>query len=70
MTFLDTGLWADVRGVPGALGDTLEAAEGVQDGAAVLRSGAVERIVATGNGAAYYVAHALWLATLESAGAT
>ena len=27
----------------------------------------VRRIVATGNGAAYYVAHALWLAALESA---
>ena len=27
-----------------------------------------ERIVATGNGAAYYVAHALWLASLESRG--
>ena len=27
--------------------------------------GGVERIVATGNGAAYYVAHALWLASLE-----
>ena len=68
MTFLDTGLWADVREVPGALGDTLEAAEGVEEAARVLRSGGAERIVATGNGAAYYVAHALWLATLESNG--
>jgi fructoselysine-6-P-deglycase FrlB-like protein len=67
MTFLDTGLWADVRGVPGALGETLAAAEGVEEAARVLRAGGVERIVATGNGAAYYVAHALWLATLESA---
>jgi fructoselysine-6-P-deglycase FrlB-like protein len=69
MTYLDTGLWADVRELPGALGETLEAAEGVAEAAALLRSGTVERIVATGNGAAYYVAHALWLASLESAAA-
>jgi fructoselysine-6-P-deglycase FrlB-like protein len=69
MTYLDTGLWADVRELPGALDETLEAAEGVAEAAALLRSGTVERIVATGNGAAYYVAHALWLASLESAAA-
>ena len=67
MTFLDTGLWADVRELPGALGETLDAADGVAEAAGLLRSRAVERIVATGNGAAYYVAHALWLASLESA---
>jgi fructoselysine-6-P-deglycase FrlB-like protein len=66
MTYLDTGLWADVRELPGALGETLEAADGVADAVELLRSDAVERIVATGNGAAYYVAHALWLASLES----
>jgi fructoselysine-6-P-deglycase FrlB-like protein len=65
MTYLDTGLWADVRELPDALGATLEAAEGVAEAAELLRAGAVERIVATGNGAAYYVAHALWLASLE-----
>jgi fructoselysine-6-P-deglycase FrlB-like protein len=63
MTYLDTGLWADVREIPGALGDTLAAADGVAPAADVLRG--AERIVATGNGAAYYVAHALWLASLE-----
>ena len=67
MTYLDTGLWADVRELPGALGATLDAAEGVAEAAALLRDGGVERIVATGNGAAYYVAHALWLAALEGA---
>jgi len=65
MTFLDTGLWADVRELPAALSTTLEAADGLVDAAALLRDGGVERIVATGNGAAYYVAHALWLASLE-----
>jgi fructoselysine-6-P-deglycase FrlB-like protein len=69
MTYLDTGLWADVRELPDALGETLEAADGVAEAAELLRSGTVERIVATGNGAAYYVAHALWLASLESAAA-
>jgi fructoselysine-6-P-deglycase FrlB-like protein len=64
MRYLETGLWADVRELPGALRDTLAAAEGVAEAAAQLRG--VERIVATGNGAAYYVAHALWLASLES----
>jgi fructoselysine-6-P-deglycase FrlB-like protein len=67
MTYLDTGLWADVRELPGALGDTLEAADGIAEAAELLRGAA--RIVATGNGAAYYVAHALWLASLESGNA-
>jgi fructoselysine-6-P-deglycase FrlB-like protein len=66
MRYLETGLWADVRELPGALRDTLAAADGVAEAAAALRG--VERIVATGNGAAYYVAHALWLASLESRG--
>jgi fructoselysine-6-P-deglycase FrlB-like protein len=63
MTYVDTGLWADVRELPGALGDTLAAADGVAQAANLLRG--AERIVATGNGAAYYVAQALWLASLE-----
>jgi fructoselysine-6-P-deglycase FrlB-like protein len=69
MTYLDTGLWADVRELPGALGETLAAADGVSEAAELLRAGGVERIVATGNGAAYYVAHALWLASLEGTAA-
>jgi fructoselysine-6-P-deglycase FrlB-like protein len=66
MAYLDTGLWADVRELPGALRATVEAAEGVAQAAERLRADGVERIVATGNGAAYYVAHALWLAALET----
>jgi fructoselysine-6-P-deglycase FrlB-like protein len=69
MAYRDTGLWADVRELPGALGRTLESADGIAAAAALLRDGGVERIVATGNGAAYYVAHALWLASLEGAAA-
>jgi fructoselysine-6-P-deglycase FrlB-like protein len=64
MRYLETGLWADVRELPVSLRDTLTAAEGVAEAAGVLRG--ADRIVATGNGAAYYVAHALWLASLES----
>jgi fructoselysine-6-P-deglycase FrlB-like protein len=66
MGFLDTGLWADVRELPGPLAETLDARSGVEDAAALLRGEGVRRIVATGNGAAYYVAHALWLASLET----
>jgi fructoselysine-6-P-deglycase FrlB-like protein len=66
MGFQDTGLWADVREMPGPLADTIDARAGVADAAALLRGDGVRRIVATGNGAAYYVAHALWLASLEA----
>jgi glucosamine 6-phosphate synthetase-like amidotransferase/phosphosugar isomerase protein len=66
MRYLETGLWADVRQLPAALQDTVDAAHGVADAAEVLRG--AQRIVATGNGAAYYVAHALWLAGLEIGG--
>ena len=69
MRYLETGLWADVRELPAALGATLQTGEGVADAAELLRDPRVERVVATGNGAAYYVAQALWLASLESAGA-
>jgi fructoselysine-6-P-deglycase FrlB-like protein len=54
-----------VRELPDALATTLDAAQGVDEAAALLGRPGVERIVATGNGAAYYVAHALWLASLE-----
>ena len=34
--------------------------------AALIGADGVRRVVASGNGAAYYVANALWLASLES----
>jgi len=68
MRFRETGLWADVRGIPDALVTTIEAADGIAEAAELLRGDGVGRVVAIGNGAAYYVAHALWLASLESAG--
>jgi fructoselysine-6-P-deglycase FrlB-like protein len=61
----ESGIWQDVSEIPGALAATLEAADGVSETASLLGANGVRRIVATGNGAAYYVAVALWLASLE-----
>ena len=69
MGYERTGLWADVLGLPDALATTLEAADWLADAVGLLRAPGVERVVATGNGAAYYVAHGLWLASLEGNGA-
>src|SRR5919108_2475167 len=68
MSFRETGLWRDVREGPAALAATIDAGEGVAEAAGVLRADGVRRIVAVGNGAAYYVPPALWLAALESDG--
>lgn len=65
----ETRLWREARGVPSALERTLGQASGFDEVAALLGAPEVRRIVATGNGAALYVAHALWLASLEG-GAT
>jgi len=63
----DTGLWQDLQELPEALAATLDAREGVTEAAGLLGGGRVRRVVASGNGAAYYVAMALWLASLEGA---
>jgi glucosamine 6-phosphate synthetase-like amidotransferase/phosphosugar isomerase protein len=63
---LKTGIWQDLCGVPTAVQTTLDKAEDFDEVAAILRRRDVRRIVATGNGAAYYVAHALWLNSLAS----
>jgi hypothetical protein len=68
MTWRDTGLWADVREMAGSVAATLDAADGFDDTAALLSARGVTRIVASGNGAAYYVAHALWLAAAAGDG--
>jgi fructoselysine-6-P-deglycase FrlB-like protein len=47
------------------LEQTLAAPEGIADVARVVGADGVRRIVATGNGAAFYAAMALWLASLE-----
>ena len=60
----ETGLWRDVVELPSTLRATLE--EDVEEVAALVGADGVRRVVASGNGAAYYVAVALWLASLES----
>ena len=60
----ETGLWRDVVEMPSTLRATLE--EDVEELAALVGADGVRRVVASGNGAAYYVAVALWLASLES----
>ena len=40
MAFRETGLWADVRELPGALARTLDGRDGVAEAAALLRGAA------------------------------
>jgi fructoselysine-6-P-deglycase FrlB-like protein len=61
-----TGVWQDTADVPEAVASTLDRRDGFADVAEVLASARVKRIVATGNGASFYVAHALWLAALQA----
>lgn len=60
-----TEIWSDARGIPSAVSDTVSAADGFEDVVSTLRGDGVRRIIASGNGASYYVALALWLAALE-----
>jgi glucosamine 6-phosphate synthetase-like amidotransferase/phosphosugar isomerase protein len=57
-------LWAEAREIPAALSATLERRDGFDDVVAALSGPNVRRIVAIGNGAAYYGAMAFWLASL------
>jgi fructoselysine-6-P-deglycase FrlB-like protein len=61
---METGIWRDLCETPAAIQETLDRADGFDETAALIRRDGVRRIVATGNGAAYYVAHALWLSSL------
>lgn len=60
-----TGVWQDVAEMPATLQATLDAATGFAEVVDLLKRKDVRRIVASGNGASYYVAQALWLAALE-----
>lgn len=60
-----TGVWQDALEMPGALQTTLDDSEGFAEVASFLARSTTRRIVATGNGASYHVAQALWLASLE-----
>lgn len=60
----ETNLWHETRAVPSTLEQTLTDTEGAAAVARLVGDSAVRRIVATGNGAAFYAATALWLASL------
>lgn len=60
----ETSLWHETCAIPSTLEQTLAGADGAGDVAKLLGAPAVGRIVATGNGAAFYAATALWLASL------
>jgi fructoselysine-6-P-deglycase FrlB-like protein len=60
----EVGLWQDALELPEALAATLDAADGFAEVAELLSHRGVRRIVVTGNGASYYVALSLWLASL------
>jgi fructoselysine-6-P-deglycase FrlB-like protein len=63
--FTETRLWREARGIPRALERTLAEARGFDDVAGLVAAEDVRRVIVAGNGAALYVAHALWLASLE-----
>jgi fructoselysine-6-P-deglycase FrlB-like protein len=63
---VETKVWRDATGIPDALEATLGECSGVREAARLLGAPDVRRIVATGNGAAYYAAFAFWLAAAAS----
>lgn len=62
----ETHLWRETRALPQTLARLAES--DTELAASLLGSPAVQRVVVTGNGAAYYAAVALWLASLEHDG--
>jgi len=63
--FEKTGLWQDTVNTPEAIAATLDRASGFDDVASLLTRPGTKRAVITGNGASYYVAQALWLASMS-----
>lgn len=59
-----SGLWQDVLELPSSLAATLEQRDGFIDAVDLVSGSGARRLVISGNGAAYYVAIALWLASL------
>jgi fructoselysine-6-P-deglycase FrlB-like protein len=62
-----TSLWREARRIPETLARTLNEARGFDEVASLIAGDDVRRVIATGNGAALYVAQALWLASLGAA---
>lgn len=63
--FEKTGLWQDTARVPDAIAKTLDDATGFDEVAGLLTRPGVKRVVVSGNGASYYVAQVVWLASLS-----
>ena len=61
-----TKLWREMADAPKALARTLALADGHAELATLLGAPHVRRIVATGNGASWYVAMVFWLAALAA----
>ena len=59
-----TRLWSDALALPESLAATLDAGEGFDELHDLLARPTTRRVVATGNGASWYAALALWLASL------
>lgn len=60
----ETNLWRETGAVPATLERTLDDTRTIGAAARLLSGPDVRRVVATGNGAAFYAATALWLASL------
>lgn len=60
----ETALWRETSGMAPTLEQTLDDTRGIAAVAGLIQAPHVRRVVATGNGAAYYAAMALWLASL------
>ena len=60
----ETALWCETSEIPGTLERTLDDTRGIVAVADLIGAPDVRRVVVTGNGAAYYAAMALWLASL------
>ncbi len=58
-----TGVWKDTVEVSEAIAATLADRSGMADVARLMTNGKTRRVIASGNGASFYVAHALWLAS-------
>lgn len=66
VSWRETELWRETSVIPATLERTLDDTRGIAAVAALIQAPHVRRVVATGNGAAYYAAMALWLASLGS----
>jgi len=63
----ETGLWQDTERVPDSLAATLQGRDGFAEVAALLARPGTRRVIVSGSGASYYVALAMWLASLQAA---